>query len=154
MTKLLCNNIIIIVSVEQHSIFLKCIGVTLLAVGCHTISHKYYISLLSWTQTHECPEAIIRKVITAARRVTGALYYIGSNSLCSMACWQKNLNTIHSCYKIVVIPCVTVHTYLLYCNMSGFFDIQTPKQHVGSNLSMSFYLTDLRGKTPWKYKYE
>jgi len=38
--------------------------------------------------------------------------------------------------------------------MSGFFDIQTPKQHVGSNLLMSFYLTDLRGKTPWKYKYE
>jgi len=33
------------------------------------------------------------------------------------------------------------------CNMSGFFDIQTPKQHVGSNLVMSFYLTDLRGKT-------
>jgi len=29
--------------------------------------------------------------------------------------------------------------------MSGFFDIQTPKQHVGSNLVMAFYLTDLKG---------
>jgi len=32
--------------------------------------------------------------------------------------------------------------------------MQTPKQHVGSNLVMSFYLTDLRGKAPWKYKYD
>jgi len=32
--------------------------------------------------------------------------------------------------------------------MSGFFDIQTPTQRVGSNLVMSFYLTDLRRKTP------
>ena len=36
----------------------------------------------------------------------------------------------------------------------GSFDIQTPTQHVGSNLVMPFYLTDLRGKIPWKYKYE
>ena len=38
--------------------------------------------------------------------------------------------------------------------MSGFFDIKHQNNTQVRILVMSFYLTDLRGKTPWKYKYE